>query len=293
MGFPTIGDYCDTPGNWLTSFTIPMAITTVVGSAYDMSMNAGGYPRQNVYPGGLLTSTQLYYRNTGNIWHGSNVSPATKHLSCVHIQAHTTGSTPISMTLCDYIMFYPLIDGDNNAYQAMTNSITLPRYTNGMGLRAFLVVTSVLGGTPATFSMTYTEPGGTTSISPPVSLIPNTAAGQLPAVQATNTGLQSGMFLPLDEVDDGVLNIQGVQLSNGTGGGWMCVVIAAPIMTISLETVIAGGPPVINNPMERYLLTEQAKLPQIYDQAFLNFLMLAGVGVATPTYSGRIETVWN
>jgi len=38
---------------------------------------------------------------------------------------------PITMVMCDYLLFYPQVDMDSVDPQAMDNTVTLPRYESG------------------------------------------------------------------------------------------------------------------------------------------------------------------
>ncbi|MCL5460042.1 hypothetical protein M3M33_15505, partial [Loigolactobacillus coryniformis] len=67
---------------------------------------------------------------------------------------------PATFLLCDYLLFYPIIDLDNTGFQDFVNTAPLPRYTDGEGVTAFLVATNpYAGGQP--FRICYTNQAGT------------------------------------------------------------------------------------------------------------------------------------
>ena len=51
------------------------------------------------------------------------------------VQLTTTNGSPDHVHLLDYLMFYPLIDLDDDVEQVMDNTVTLPRYDDGAGVR--------------------------------------------------------------------------------------------------------------------------------------------------------------
>jgi len=55
------------------------------------------------------------------------------------VQTTTANAVPLTMVLCDYLMFYPQVDMDSLDPQPLVNDITLPRYESGEGVRMFLV----------------------------------------------------------------------------------------------------------------------------------------------------------
>ena len=63
--------------------------------------------------------------------------------------------------MCDYLLFYPQVDMDSVDPQAMDNTVTLPRYESGDGVRMFVVAQyPYIGGVG--FSITYTNQVGVT-----------------------------------------------------------------------------------------------------------------------------------
>lgn len=55
------------------------------------------------------------------------------------MMATASTALPITLTLCDYLMYYPLIDEGTTDEQFMINSENLPRYETGAGVQVMAV----------------------------------------------------------------------------------------------------------------------------------------------------------
>lgn len=72
--------------------------------------------------------------------------------------ASSATGLPMSFILCDYLLYYPFVDTGTNDEQFMTNSVTLPRYTDGKGVQMMAVsVASNSGTTPTFLLITQTQ----------------------------------------------------------------------------------------------------------------------------------------
>lgn len=112
----------------ISSFRKVSSQASTAGTWVDLSM-ASGNPSPNFYSGVGLTATTL----DGNkgIYHGSDTE-LTKVLTDLQVITVSPGAVPITLQLCDYLLFYPLIDMDSVDEQFMDNSTTLPRYSDGV-----------------------------------------------------------------------------------------------------------------------------------------------------------------
>jgi hypothetical protein len=91
--------------------------------------------------------------------------------------------------------------------------------------------------------------------------------------------------VPLQDGDHGVQYVQGLQLTTGTGAGWLCVVLAKPLLHISARSAVV--------PTECCMLTEVPTMPRVMDEAFLNYLLFAGGNVvAGSLVGGSLEFNW-
>ena len=293
MGFKSIKQYVQALYSSGQGFETPFHKTVgsfpyVAGAWYDLTLIAGS-PRSNVYPGNLLEATTLTYLKAGNLWHGGPVSPATMHVKAAHVETVSATVCPSALMLCDFCMFYPMFDFDNPSDQLCDNTPSpsrLTRYTDGKGLRAFIVSTSDLGAAIANLYVEYTnEKGqGGRNLGCAVQTVASAQAGR---IIHSGIGAQNyGPFLPLQAGDQGIRTVDRITLSQGTGGGWCAVVVVKPLMTIPLMTV--------GVPSERDYFADIPSLPRVVDGAYLGWLLFAGAAVpASSILRGRVEFAWN
>ena len=259
--------------SWFSSFRKVPAIATAQGHWADLSMSPGN-PKPNYYVGAELTSTAL--ASSTGIWTGGNVSPCTKHL--LTIGAASTGAgTPCTLTLCDYLLFYPLIDMDVTDEQNFENTIPLPRYTDGLGVQAMLIATNpYIGG--QTFSINYTNHLGVSGqISRPV--VTNT-------ITFIGTTLNSAMgpFIPLADPREGIRSAQSITFT-GPNGGLAALVLVKPIATLLIREITAWT--------EHDFVVNKLDAPRIVDGAYLNFICNPNGSLAAVPVIGYLQTIWN
>lgn len=265
--------------NWSSFRKVPSQATTA-GTWADLSM-ASGNPSPNFYSGTELQATTL--DGTKGIWHGGDVSPAQKVLHEVLLQTTTAAAVPSTFTLCDYLLFYPQIDMDSVDLQTMDNTITLPRYTNGDGVRMFLVAQyPYIGG--VYFTVTYTNSDGVTGRS--TGLVRANTVGSISSFvhSATNTANSFGAFLPLQSGDRGVRAVESIQFS-APCGGLGAIVLVYPLTTEYLREITA--------PAEFSLYKDALEMNQVYDGAYLNFICLPNGSLAGAPIFGTLKTLWN
>lgn len=257
-----------------------------VGRWYDMSM-IGALPIANAWAG-----TALNWRGcdeaTGNgtqifgIPHGGNVSPNKKHL--LNMNAWSTAATgvPGTLMLVDMQGYYPGISNNTTSAQTLVGTPTL-RYTNGEGVRAFMVQTSAAGATAQNIAMSYTDQAGNASNSMPVT-VSCTASAIAGHISHSGTAANNyGPFLPLASGDYGIRSVQTVTMS-AANTGTFALVLARPLAQITLS--VAGLM------TEKDLLNQIPSLPEIKDGACLTWLWGAGAATAaSTTFAGGLEFV--
>lgn len=292
MGFTSVDDMVSeiTSGKFYRADwnKITGAAAYTAGRFYDMS-SLGGTPVANAWSGTALTWTTCT-ESAGNgtqifgLQHGGNVSTDTKHLlNASAITAVATG-VPAQLMLVDMQGYYPGINMNVATSQTLLGTPTL-RYTNGVGVRAALVVTTTTGATAHNLSMTYTNSAGTGSRTLPVT-VSCTASAITPHITHSGTAANNyGPFLPLASGDVGIQSVQSVQLSAASGAGTAALVLYKPIMTIPLTTATVAS--------ERDFVNQIPSLPQIKDGACLTWLLFTGAAVAASTnFYGSLEMGW-
>ena len=259
------------------------------GRWYDMSSLAG-VPVANSFPGAALTwvSCNDVSGNGTDIfgmYHSGNVSPATKHILNVYGLTAVATGVPALLMLVDMQGYWPGINMNATGAQTLTGTPTL-RYTNGVGLRMFLVIRTTSGATAHNISYSYTNQAGTSGRTNPVT-VSCTASAIPPHITHSGTAANNyGPFLPLASGDFGIRNVASVTLSAASGAGTAALCLVRPLLTLPLTTVSVAG--------ERDLVNQLPSLPRIMDGACLTWLLFTGGAVAASTnYYGAIDFSWN
>lgn len=259
------------------------------GRWYDFSA-LNGTPIANAWAGTALAWTACN-ETTGNgtqvfgLPHGGNVSPDTKHGLNVSAVTGVATGVPGVLMLVDMQGYYPGISMNVATAQTLTGT-PAPRYANGAGVRAFLVITATSGATAHNISMSYTNQAGTSGRTLPVT-VAGTASAIVPHITHSGTAANNyGPFLPLASGDTGVQSVQSVQLSAASGAGTAALVLARPLLTLPLTTSGVAA--------ERDLLNQLPSLPRVQDGACLTWLYFAGAATAANTnFYGSLEVAWS
>lgn len=292
MAFTSIDDLVSevTGGKfWRTDWNkITGAAAYTTNRWYDMSA-LGGTPIANAYAGTALTYTPCD-ESTGNgtqifgMYHGGNVSTDTKHvLNGSAITGVATG-VPSQLMLIDMCGYWPGISMNSSSAQTLSGTPSL-RYTDGVGVRAFLVITSTAGSTPHNIAMSYTDQSGNTGNSLPVT-VACTASAIVPHITHSGSAANNyGPFLPLASGDYGIRNVASVTISAASGAGTAALVLARPLLTIPLSATSVAS--------ERDFLNQIPSLPKIPDGACLTWLYFTGAATAaSANFYGSLEFGW-
>jgi hypothetical protein len=246
-----------------------------------------GTPIYNAYVGGQLEATQLNGQKNQGVFTGpAMVAGQEKYLAQIALASPTTtNSVPYDYILADYLLFYPLIDGDSTEQQDMDNTATLPRYTDGVGVKAFLVVTTPMTA-DADVTIGYTDCDNIDRTLTVRCLVGGVSVGGL--IQGAAAGVTITVtraltpFLPIPE--RGIKRINYVTNAAGLGG-FFAACLCKPLTTLMQREPLTMT--------EKCLITQQLTLPRIYPGAYLNFLLLAG-GTGNPsTIRGQLDFVWS
>jgi hypothetical protein len=249
--------------------------TNSVANTFSTLWDSDGIPVAGAYGGAAYTAVQCTSATTGAFSFTNPTSP--RNLFCLGASAWSvTANSYGSIIVLDRLLQY---DGINHATVGttnMTNGVTLPRYTTGAGVMAFLEVTTVLNATAHTVQLTYTDQSGnsgntTTAITP-------TASSAVRRVPYT------GLYFPLASGDTGIRSVQNVIIaSGGAPTGTSSLILAKPLFEIPLYDIAVK---------ERYeAMTEELDLPELYDDHCLMFLIASNSAATTPKYVGRMRVV--
>jgi len=260
------------------------------GRWYDTSFLYGS-PTSETFPGTALNATLFSSTNNpGWMNIGGNVSPYEKYL--VNMESFTTAATgaPCCLLLVDMLMYYPQINMNLNTQQNLINTVSLPRYTDGMGVMMFLG--NVAGTTGATaMNLHPTGFNYTNNYGQDGRVIPGTVAMTASAIvpQIIHSGVAAnnfGPFIPLCGADQGLRSVQSVQFTAATGtAATGTLVLCRPLAQIPISTVFV--------PQGRNLIFDMPSVQRIYDGAYLNFLLYAGGAVVASTqFSVELSFKW-
>lgn len=265
------------------SFRKTPSQVSIVGVWFDLSMSPGN-PVPNYYAASPLISVAMRQSTDGGFFHGSDVSPKQKYLAGFQIATSSGTGLPVPILLCDYLIYYPFIDEGTTDEQFVTNSVTLPRYADGEGVRIMAVsVAPRTGGQQ--FTVKYTNSLGVSG-RVTTAVFQNTAAANGSIISsAINNTVSSMPFLPLQAGDTGVRSIESVTMLGADVGLFTLVLVKPLFQTMLLEQT---APVDVNVLLEKGLM-----LPEIEDDAYLNLVCLPNGSLSGINFIGTLKYIWN
>lgn len=261
---------------------IPAQITTI-GVWFDLAMSSGNPIAKYWFDATPLIAKQISQSADGGIYHGANVSPQTKYLRMVTTRCATSTPLPMTMILCDYLLYYPTIDEGTTDPQVMDNTVSLSRYTDGSGVMILPIsIASRTGG--QSFVVSYTNQDGVSgrTTSPAMQNTVSVVGSVVTSNRATQTS--ANPFLGLQDNDTGVRSIQSVTML-GSDTGLFSLILVKPIGWTAIKEITA--------PYEKDFWVSQNLLPEIKDDAFLSFLILPQGSVTGIPIFGDLKVIWN
>jgi hypothetical protein len=289
MGFNSTDDFVNEVTSngkfWRNDFNkITGGAAYAAGRWYDMSP-LNGTPVANAWSGTALNA-QVPSETTGfGLFHGGNVSADTKHIINISAMSAVATAVPGVLMLVDMCLYYPGISMNSLSAQNLTNTSTLTRYTDGAGLRAYLVVQTTTSATAHSVAMSYTNQAGTSGRTLPVT-VACTASAITPHITHAGTAANNyGPFLPLASGDTGIRSVQSVTISAASGAGTAALVLCRPLATIPITTASVAA--------ERDLMNQLPSMPRVFDGACLTWLYFAGAATAANTnFFGSVDFAW-
>ncbi len=243
----------------------------VAGLWSDLSVG-GGSPRYNAYTGSQLEATPVV--NTGNV--GIHTGPEIgageeKFLTGLGLMT-SISAIPITYQLVDYLLFYPLIDGDDADQQLFDNVSPLPRYADGDGVQVFASSATPIAAS-VTATLTYTNSDGVAGRTTTFSVGSTTAIGTVCNREGTGLATSSATpFVGLQAGDTGIRLLESIQMGEAAGGYFhlvLCKPLAAQI--VQREGVWSYLP----------LVAPRGAPQRVLSGASLNFLFCNG-SIASP-----------
>ena len=258
--------------------------TTTAGVWFDMAMSPGNPVPKYWFdaPGGIAKA--ISQSEDGGIFHGADTSPEQQYARLIMTQATVATALPITLLLCDYLLYYPTIDDSILIAQPMTNTVTLPRYTDGKGVMAVAIsVAARTGG--QSFYFTYTNSNGVSGRTS-ATVVQNAVAALGTVVTSSTATVDSSgnPFIGLQDDDSGIRSIDSVVMLGGDVG-LFTLILVKPILQTAIKEITA--------PYEKDMLIHAGLLPEIEDNAYLNFLCLPQGTLAATAIIGDLKVIWN
>lgn len=252
------------------SKTLPAA--GVAGAWTDLG-NAAGIPVANTYGAADLTFTATDDTwSEGVLYHGGNVSTATKHFLSAGASCVAAAGAPWFIMAVDQVGYVKLSGANVSTTGAKvvtmtaigSSGSTVDRYPNGAGLRMYMSASGALGANAPTCIVNYLDTGGN-----PGATTTFTSTASLASGNIINSGAAANKynpFLPLAAGDTGVSDIVNVTWA-GTAhaSGTVILHLVKPLWTIPVP---ATG---LYNKVD--FVNSLPSLRQIKDGANLRFIL--------------------
>lgn len=298
MAFKTVKAWAaseDEGRSWLTFFRkVPSTTPTLAGQWFDYS-TSGGVPVPNYYASTPLEAATLEAAN--GIYVPEQTTKRYIKRSVLMSAASSVTSTANqnqSLMLLDYLLYYPFVDLDAaGEEQVFDNTVTLPRYEDGVGVHIMVVAQApTVGG--GTFTVKYIDTNDVEQTTTTVFC----AAAQPSGALVTSVRAAAGIspFVPLNINVRGVKRIVSVTVGVANGG-LAAFVLVKPFQMVYVREESRRP---TSSPTESYgdaSETEQIRMRSGTDEikagAFLGWI---GYGVAGSLASaplvGMLETFW-
>lgn len=298
MAFKTVKAWAaseDDGRSWLTFFRkVPASTATIAGQWFDYS-TASGVPVPNYYASSPLVAATLEAEN--GIYVPEQTSRRFIKRSVLMSAASGVTSTANrnqSLMLLDYLLYYPFVDLDAaGEEQVFENTVTLPRYNDGVGVQIMVVAQApTVGG--GTFTVKYIDHNDVEQTTESIFCPAAQPSGALVTSVAAAAGISP--FVPLN------INVRGakrlVSVTVGVAnGGLAAFVLVKPfqMVYVSEESRRPTSSPTesFGNAAETEQIRMRAGTDEIKAGAFLGWI---GKGVAGSLASaplvGMLETFW-
>lgn len=284
MGFKNLKDIVDTINSGAHRYSFFRKVTSVGYNPpcwIDLSM-LQGFPGPNYYASTPMEFKPLS-RTNGGIFHGASVSPMKKYVKTINFNNPNVGTS--TFILLDYLGYYPFIDEADTTEQIMDNTLTLPRFADGEDVK-IMCVSQASRASSQQFTVNYTNSQGISGRTATMNQSLNAASlGSILSAQDAVAASSATPFLRLQAGDTGVRSIESVTML-AANTGLMALVLVKPICT----SIMGDG----TAPNEKNFISDNAfMLPEIHNDAYLNFIQGNGAFFTTNNLSGYMEIIFN
>lgn len=300
-GFPNfkrLGESLTDDGkHWLSTFRKQVAATATVTGQWNDYSYAAGNPIPNYYAASPLTAEVLDpFKGIIVPAMPVDVKQFLHRLTVMSAAASATSTTNQNqhLMLMDYLLYYPFVDmNDAGTDQTVDNTVTLPRYTDGVGVQMMVVAQSpTIGG--GRFTITYTDSDEVQHTTTSMFCGAAQPAGTLVNAVLATGGLTP--FVPLAAGVKGVKRVDSVNFSVANGG-LASVVLVKPLVDARINEgsrrTTSGNLESYGDAYEKECPTVTGSMVEIKSGAFLGFIGKGTAGsLASSVLVGTIETVW-
>ncbi len=248
---------------------------------------ASGQPAYDAHVGSPATFTQCVAQKNDAIFFPGIAAGEERYLVEAQMWSNqATYNGPISVVFFDLLGYYPLIDGDSTDEQAFDNTLTLPRYADGVGVFPVMVSHVAPAVQNGVANITYTDSDG---VSQSCTIdVPNNGQNLVCSGSRTTAGATScTISMALNDGIKGVRSIDSLTYTTPPGG-LHCI-----YMVRVLGSMVLGDNLVC---AEKNFVTRKAfNPPRIHDGAWIGwFDMLAtGTTARTVAWFGNFTFAWS
>lgn len=208
------------------------------------------------------------------------VSPMKRYLLDSQITVGTTLSPPCVIYLCDMLLYYPLL-GINATPTTLSNTVTLPRYTDGVGVMGIVTTTTTLATSNPALTISYTDSGNNNTSAVMTAVNVAQAASTL----FMSNGVGSSPFIPMGAAGQGIKTIDSYTISGGTATGAAAFLLVKPLAAIPIAAARVA--------QEKDYIFQFPSIPEIQDDACLGMIISFAGTISTVVIQGRFRYGWN
>lgn len=245
---------------------------------------ASGQPAYDAHVGAALAFTPCIAQKNDAIYFPPVAAGQHRHLVGLTLRANqATYSGPASVVLFDLLGYYPLIDGDSTDEQAMDNSLTLPRYSDGEGVGLVIVNHVAPALQQGTAVINYTNSDG---VAQSLTLaLPNAGQNLVCSGHNAVSANSAAITIPLANGARGIRSLDSITYATPPGGLHCAYLVKILGSAVLGDNLVA---------MEKdFALHNAFACPRIHDGAWLGFFDRIGSGTArSVSWFGHFTFAW-
>lgn len=207
-------------------------------------------------------------------------------------KASQSAQASIDFTLYDLVAYYPLIDGDSTDPQDMDNTLTLPRYSDGEGLRLVMVnhvSPSTAGGRMLLEYTGADDVDRTIDVTVPLTGLNCVCSGIRAASGTTDTG---ALHIPL--LSTGIKRVNRLTYTVPPGG-LHCLYVIKPLAQFKHwhDALLQADTTGVKSGIEvDFALKDGWRMPIIENGAHLSFFYRTNGSNRSMTAFGTMDFIW-